>query len=136
MKEIKVVGAILVREGKILCAKRGKTKTLAHYWEFPGGKIEKDETPREALERELKEELNIEVIVASEKYEQTIYPYDFGKVDLTTFICHLKNGEPKLTEHTDIRWLLPKELQELTWAPADIPTVKKIIRTGVDKWIR
>lgn len=125
-KEINVVGAIIIRNGKVLCAQRGKSKTLAYLWEFPGGKIEEGETPRQALKRELVEELNIEVSVEESQFEQTAYEYDFGIVNLTTFVCQLKTGEPKLTEHIAIKWLDPSALSSLEWAPADIPAVEKL----------
>ena len=128
-KIINVVGAVLVNNGKILCAKRGETKSLANLWEFPGGKIEQGETAREALQREISEELLITVEVDKEEFEATSYEYDFGIVNLTTFICRLTDGEPTLTEHVEIKWLLPSELKDLEWAPADVPTVDKIIAT-------
>lgn len=127
LKKINVVGAILIENGKILCAQRGEGKSLAYLWEFPGGKIETGETPQEALIRELQEELMIEVEVQSEKFEETSYQYDFGLVTLTTFICFLKKGTPQLTEHIAIEWLAPKELTTLEWAPADIPAVEKLM---------
>ena len=130
LKEINVVGAILVENGKILCAQRGEGKSLAYLWEFPGGKIEAGETPQEALVRELKEELLIEVDVQAEQFEETSYQYDFGLVNLTTFICLLKNGTPQLTEHIAVQWLNPKELNKLEWAPADIPAVEKLMKMG------
>ena len=127
LKKINVVGAILIENGKILCAQRGEGKSLAYLWEFPGGKIETGETPQEALIRELQEELMIEVEVQSEKFEETSYQYDFGIVNLTTFICFLKSGTPQLTEHIAVEWLVPKELNKLEWAPADIPAVEKLM---------
>ena len=66
-KEIRVVGAIIV-EGKILCCQRGPERALANLWEFPGGKIENGETEVQALERELQEELKIEVTIVKEEY--------------------------------------------------------------------
>ena len=87
-KIINVVGAAIVRDGAVLCAQRGPGKSLAGYWEFPGGKIEP-------------------------------YAYDFGTVRLITFICHLIDGMPRLTEHTDIRWLDPSAMPQLNWAPVD-----------------
>lgn len=130
LKKITVVGAILVEDGKILCAQRGESKSLAYLWEFPGGKIESGESPQEALIRELKEELLIEVDVQSEKFEETSYQYDFGVVNLTTFICLLKKGTPQLTEHIAVKWLEPKELDQLEWAPADVPAVEKLMEMG------
>lgn len=131
-KEIKVVGAIIIKNGKILCCQRGTGRTLANLWEFPGGKIENTETKIEALKRELKEELKIAVDIVEEEFDFCRYEYDFGFVNLTTFICYLESGEPKLTEHLQIKWLLPNELESLEWAPADIPTVNKLITTEVN----
>ena len=131
LKEITVVGAILIENGKILCAQRGENKSLAYLWEFPGGKIESEESPQEALIRELQEELLIEVDVQPDVFEQTSYQYDFGLVHLTTFICFLKKGTPQLTEHIAVEWLEPKELNQLEWAPADIPAVEKLMEMGI-----
>lgn len=128
LKTIYVVGAILIEDGKVLCAQRGEGKTLALLWEFPGGKVEKGETPQEALTRELQEELLIEVEVKAEKFEETTFQYNFGTVNLTTFICFLKKGIPQLTEHIAVQWLKPSELKLLDWAPADIPAVKKLMK--------
>lgn len=129
MKKIDVVGAIIFRDEKILCAQRAMDKSLGGYWEFPGGKVERHETPHEALKRELIEELHIEPTIQIEPFETTTYLYDFGEVTLTTFICHLISGEPILTEHEDINWVsTKKEISKLNWAPADIPAVKKLIK--------
>jgi len=96
-------------------------------WEFPGGKIEADESPREALVREIDEELLCEVVVGDE-VTTTTYDYDFGRVTLTTFWCELVAGEPSLTEHSAVRWLAPEDLLGLEWAPADIPAVEVIMK--------
>lgn len=125
-KIIKVVGAILIKEGRILCAQRGGEKSLPYLWEFPGGKIEQGETPHQALIRELSEELLIEVELETTIFDAVSYEYDFGVVNLTTIIGKLKSGEPVLTEHQEIRWLSPEELFEVEWAPADIPIVKQL----------
>ncbi|MEI5991704.1 hypothetical protein A5881_003241 [Enterococcus termitis] len=126
-KNIKVVGAVIEKNGKILCAQRGQDKSLAGLWEFPGGKIEQGETPQQALEREIKEELLCEVLIKN-KITTISYEYDFGIVELTTFFCELIKGEPKLTEHENIKWLKTSELSILEWAPADIPTVDLIVK--------
>ncbi|MDT2848286.1 (deoxy)nucleoside triphosphate pyrophosphohydrolase [Vagococcus carniphilus] len=125
-KEIDVVGAIIIKDKKILCCQRGPGRALANLWEFPGGKIEKNETKVQALKRELREELKITVSMVEEIFDFTRYEYDFGFVNLTTFICYLESGEPQLTEHLQVKWLLPQELDSLEWAPADIPTVEKL----------
>lgn len=131
MKRIKVVGAIIIENGKILCAQRGDEKALPNLWEFPGGKIETGETPIEALKRELKEELKIKVDVDPVVFEETAHLYEFGEVVLTTFICYLTKGKPVLTEHHQVKWLHPEKLNQLTWAPADIPAVQKLMTKGV-----
>ena len=125
-KEIDVVGAIIIKDKKILCCQRGPGRALANLWEFPGGKIEENETKVQGLKRELREELKITVSMVEEIFDFTRYEYDFGFVNLTTFICYLESGEPQLTEHLQVKWLLPQELDLLEWAPADIPTVEKL----------
>ncbi len=86
MKTIKVVASIIVNDTYVLATQRGYGEFKGK-WEFPGGKIEIGETPQQALARELKEELVIEVEIRSEKFEETSYAYDFGLVNLTTYIC-------------------------------------------------
>ncbi len=124
-KQIKVVGAVIVGDGAVLCAQRGLGGSLQGMWEFPGGKVEPGETPREALEREIIEELQCRVAVGDE-VTTTVHEYDFGVVTLTTFYCELVDGTPRLTEHAEVRWLAPADLDSLTWAPADVPAVDKI----------
>lgn len=131
-KIITVVGAIIIRDGQILCAQRGGSKTLPYLWEFPGGKIENEETPHQALIRELAEELLIEVELEPTIFEKVSYEYDFGIVNLSTIIGFLKIGEPILTEHKEIKWVKPAELLELEWAPADIPIVNKLSQLNFD----
>ena len=130
-KQINVVGAIIVKNGKILCAQRGYDKSLPELWEFPGGKIEIGESTSQALKREIREELLLELANDIEEFMFTSYEYDFGIVNLTTFICHIQNGEPTLTEHIEIKWLNKIELDQIDWAPADIPTVYKLKKTEI-----
>ena len=120
-KQINVVGAVIVKDGEVLCAQRGKG-SLAGLWEFPGGKIEPNESARDALQREIEEELLCTVTVGDE-ITTTAHEYNFGIVNLTTFLCELVDGSPVLTEHADVRWLEPARMNELEWAPADVPAV-------------
>src|SRR3954468_14094944 len=122
-KNLYVVGAVIIENGKILCAQRGPSKSLPFKWEFPGGKIEEGESPQEALRREINEEMRCEIEIG-EQVEDTVYEYDFGVVHLKTFYCRLIAGEPILTEHVSIQWLYPNDLRSLDWAPADIPAIE------------
>jgi len=129
-KQINVVGAVIVREGLILCAQRGPDGALPGMWEFPGGKIEAGETPHDALAREITEELECEVAVG-ELITTTSCEYDFGIVALTTFYCELLSGTPVLTEHAEVLWLAAAELSSLEWAPADAPAVGLVMGVAV-----
>src|SRR5699024_3403484 len=124
-KNIHVVGAVIINAGKILCAQRPRTTTLTLLWEFLGGEIENDETGKEALIREIVEEMSCNIQV-KDQVDHTVYEDDVSVVQLTTFYCDIKSGMPKLKEHHAIKWLEPKELQQLDWAPADIPAVEKL----------
>ena len=126
-KRINVVGAVLTRDKTILAAQRSSTMSLSGMWEFPGGKIEPYESPKEALVRELKEELLCTAEIGN-LIQTTEHEYEFGIVILTTFYCSLTGDEPKLTEHSEIRWVQVADLDQLNWAPADIPAVKQVMR--------
>lgn len=120
-----VVGAVIVNNERVLAAKRRPGGSLPHMWEFPGGKIEDGESPREALAREIGEELLVDVRVG-EEIVSTTHDYEFGVVTLTTYYCELRSGTPRLTEHAALRWLAPDELLSVEWAPADLPAVEQV----------
>lgn len=123
MKFIEVVGAVIVKDGTVLCTQRGDNGNLPLMWEFPGGKIEPDESSEQALEREIREELQCAIEVG-EKITTTVHEYDFATISLTTFYCTLLEGSPRMTEHSAMTWLCPTDLPTLDWAPADIPAVE------------
>lgn len=128
-KYIKVVGAVIVKDGKILCAQRNEHTSLPLMWEFPGGKIEGNETSEEALIRELMEEMQCEISVGK-KIVTTVHEYDFATIELTTFYAEMLNDQIVLEEHVDMKWLTPSELDTIKWAPADVEAVKKIMKNA------
>lgn len=123
VKRVEVVGAVLVHDDQVFAAKRGPGKSMAGYWEFPGGKVEADETPEEALARELREELKIETVVG-EFLVTVTHEAGTAIIELSTYLCTINEGVPVLTEHEEFRWLPVSELSDVEWAPADIPTVE------------
>lgn len=123
--QIHVVGAVITRDGLVMCAQRGHEGNLPGLWEFPGGKIEQGESKQAALAREIAEELGCTVEVGDE-VTTTTHEYEFGEVTLTTFYCSLVSGTPTPTEHAAITWLRPDELHTIAWAPADIPALARI----------
>lgn len=125
MKKIEVVAAVIEKDNKIFCAQRNSEGALGGKWEFPGGKIESGEGREEALIRELREELEIDVEI--KKHVMTVehqYPNFF--IVMHAFQCSIKCGEIMLKEHQDSCWLKREELDQLDWAEADIPIYKKI----------
>ena len=124
---MKVAAAIIARDGLILAARKKAGLHLAGYWEFPGGKIEPGETPEECLCRELWEEFSIRCEIGPFLGEST---YDYGNTIINLLGYHAihREGLFRLTDHDAIRWMLPSELTNLRWAPADIPLVDKLQR--------
>ncbi|MBS2968767.1 (deoxy)nucleoside triphosphate pyrophosphohydrolase [Metabacillus sp. KIGAM252] len=122
-KTVKVVGAVIHNDQKqILCALRSPQMSLPDFWEFPGGKIEEGESPEESLVREIKEELGCRIQV-NEKIEDVLHEYDKVIVNLLTYHASIVSGDPLAKEHAELRWAAVDELNDLDWAPADIPTV-------------
>ena len=126
LRQIDVVGAVVVRDGLVLCAQRGPDASLAGKWEFPGGKVEPGEVPAAALAREIDEELAC-VVEVGEQIATTRHDDGRVVVVLTTFWCRLVSGTPVLTEHAAVRWVAPGELGALDWAPADVPAVRRVV---------
>ncbi len=116
---INVVAAVIKNEeGKILIAKRNLKKSQGGLWEFPGGKIEPNETKEEAIKREIKEEMNID-IEAKRLIDQKTFEYPEKKINLIAIECEQIKGKISLNEHEDAKWVRNNELKNYTFAPAD-----------------
>jgi len=120
---LNVVGAVIVRDGLVLCARRGPGGAAGGMWEFPGGKLETGESAEQALVREIAEELGCTIQVG-EHVTTTVHAYPEIVISLATYRCGLVDGTPHPTEHTELRWLAPADLAELDWAPADVPAMR------------
>ena len=121
---LKVACALIVENGKLLCAQRGPNMRHPFAWEFPGGKIEEGETPEACIVREIREELNLEVVVLGNG-PAVKHTYSAGlELSLMPFICCLVAGELILREHAQVLWLPSSQLFELDWAAADVGIVK------------
>ncbi len=130
VKIIPVVCAIIEQDGLVLCALRSEHMSLPGKWEFPGGKLELNELPEEALIREIKEELNVEIkiIEALPIAEHAYVPEKI--IQLIPFRCVVESNEtPSATEHAELRWMKKDDLLQLDWAAADIPIVLNYIQT-------
>lgn len=128
-KHLEVVAAILIYQGKILCMQRGEGKYayVSKKFEFPGGKIEPGEAKHAALERELREEMAIQVTIKESDLYMTInHEYPDFTLTMYTFKCQLTKPDFVRKVHIDAKWMLPKELNTLDWAPADWPITKKL----------
>ena len=124
MKKIEVVAAIIVKEKKVFATQRGYGE-FKDGWEFPGGKIELGESSEEALVREIREELDVDIKVG--RLLETV-EYDYPRFHLTMhcFICELLSEEIILKEHEDAKWLAEDELDSVDWLPADVSLIDKI----------
>jgi len=128
-KIIQVSCAIIVsQQNKILVTQRAANMSLPLKWEFPGGKIEHGEIEEEAIIREIREELYVEISIIS-KLPKFIHHYESFSIALIPFICKIEKGEIKLTEHQAFRWLNPNNLLDLDWAEADIPVAQHYLNT-------
>lgn len=128
---IKVVCGIIYKEDKVFIARKKKGKALAGYWEFPGGKIETDESPETALARELEEELGMAVSVG-EFLGENIHQYPTQTIKLLAYNCIFIEATLNLTDHDQIKWVPPKELGKYQIAPADVPFISLAIEKS--KW--
>ena len=125
MKIIDVTAAIIEKDGKFLIAKRKKGTHQENKWEFPGGKVESNETLENCLKRELKEEFGIETEIGEFIGDNT---FDYGEktIRLLAFNARYISGEFQLNAHDEIKWITLEEFNQFDFAPADIPIINKI----------
>ena len=124
---INVTCAIIYFNDKILVTQRSEKMKLPLKWEFPGGKLEEDESEIDCIKREIREEINIEIKVL-EKLSNSIYDYGTFKINLIPFISTYVSGEIILTEHKDYKIIDKSELLGLDWAEADLPIVEELLK--------
>lgn len=123
---IDVVAAIIKNsENKILIAQRNLKKSQGGLWEFPGGKIEPNETKEEAIVREIKEELNMDIIYDS-YFDEKVYEYPDKTIRLIALNCSMLGTSYDVLEHEQIKWVKISDLKEYSFAPADVYFVEKI----------
>ena len=124
MKTINVVAAVIMKEGKVFATQRGYGE-FKDGWEFPGGKGEAGESPEEALRREIREELEVEVNVG-DLIDTIEYDYQAFHLSMKCYACTIAGGSPHLLEHEAARWLSADQLDSVAWLPADITLIPKI----------
>jgi len=124
-KRVRVVAGVLMRDGLFLIARRKEGKSLAGYWEFPGGKLEANESPEQALIRELKEEFSIEISVG-DYIGCAEHDYEHISIELLAYKAFIDDGQFKLTDHDAIEWVTAAQARAYDLAPADIPILEQL----------
>ena len=124
---LEVVAALIWRDGKFLICQRPESKKRALLWEFVGGKVEAGETKEQALKRECREELALDVTPV-DIYMEVTHVYPDVTVHLTLFNA-TADGEPQRLEHNDIRWITPSQIDDFEFCPADEDILQKLKKT-------
>ena len=128
---IDVTCAIILWQNKILATQRSEKMSLPMKWEFPGGKIEENETPESCLLREVREELNIDIEIIHKMQPQR-FEYDTFSINLIPYVSKYLAGKIILAEQKDFKWLKKEELRNLDWAAADIPVLEEFVKLKYD----
>lgn len=129
-KIINVTCAIILKDEKILVAQRNEKMKLPLKWEFPGGKLEFNESEIDCIKREIKEEININIEIL-QKLSNNIHDYGAFKINLIPFLARYISGEIKLAEHKDYRLVERLQLSNLDWAEADLPIVEEFLKLEI-----
>lgn len=127
-KVIRVAAAIICQDGKIFASQRGYGE-FKDGWEFPGGKIEEGETPKQALVREIREELDTEIEVL-DLFDTVEYEYPGFHLSMACYLSRIKSGSLVLKEHEAAKWLTRDTLNSVDWLPADKGLIEKLCREG------
>ncbi len=120
-----VTAAIIRRNGKILICQRAEGGSCAWLWEFPGGKVEKGETPEHSLIRECREELGLDIYVKGVFAEKT-WKYPEREIAFTFYYANITGGELRMNAHNAICWVSPQELKNYTFCPADVEIAERL----------
>lgn len=121
---LRVVAAVIVRNGRILACRRNPGRSAGGKWEFPGGKVEHGELPEEALVREIHEELGVDIEVGDLIHRATTST-ESARVDLSSYEAQLTGTMPThSTDHDILRWMPVDHLRRLSWAAPDLPVVE------------
>lgn len=134
MKKIEVAAAIIIHNNEILCMQRGESQFtyMSYKYEFPGGKLEVGESPVEALKREIREELNLDLLVDDKALFMTVqHEYPDFYLTMHSFICPVTDRVFEKLEHHHAIWLPADQLNTLDWAAADIPIMEKLMKEGI-----
>lgn len=131
---IKVAAAVIVSEGKILAAKRKNERLGGGFWEFPGGKLETGETPKQACQREVAEELGDQCEVLERIDVSRHFETPYGELEIDFFWTKLKTYNLKLVAASEYRWLTPEQLESVTWLKPSEPVLEVIKQTDLRKF--
>jgi 8-oxo-dGTP diphosphatase len=127
-----VTAAIICDAGRVLLTRRGPAEKLSGLWEFPGGKVEAEETLEQCLTRELLEELGLEVSVGGVVAE-SVYSYAHGSIRLVAMEATILSGHLTLTVHDQAEWVLPEAFVQFALAPADVPIATAVQRLLIER---
>jgi len=127
---IDVACAIIEKDGLVLAAQRSENMSLPLKWEFPGGKLDPNESAAACLEREIDEELGVGIVIRI-PLPPSEWNYEKFSIRLHPFVCTMNGGRITLAEHKAVRWLAPEELPTLDWAEADMPVLRNYLQSFV-----
>ena len=128
-RPIRVVAAVIAHEGRYLITQRRPTAVLPLLWEFPGGKVEPNESDGDALKREVRHRIGVEIDVG-ELISFVSHPYEHYVVDLYLYECRLNGGEPKELNVHSFKWVTSAEFDQYPFTPADELSMNKLLGLG------